>query len=579
METPLALSNLASLLLVGGLAIVPLCCTVAWLLLRARRLAARHGVQLEKLHDEIWELREQAAARERAEAASEAKSRFLATVSHEFRTPLNGILGMADLLRETAPDAEQSSYIDAIKTSGTALATLIEEILDFSKIEAGRLELARDNFDLAELVEGVVELIAPRAHAKGLDIAARVEPDVPRLLCGDAQRLRQVLINLLGNAVKFTAAGGAGLRVSLQADGLLHFGIADTGPGVPLSRRAAIFEEFEQAGAPGLPRHGGSGLGLAISQRIIQKMGGVIALDCPEQGGSVFHFSIVLDATPFSIAPDNLASSTLMALRDASALVVANSPFEAPALAALLADIGAASSVLRDRDSALAALALKPAPRVVVVDSALGEDAALEIARAARAAGCAVSLVLFSPFERRALGRATVEAFDGWLVKPVRPRSLRARLDGRPAAARHAVSPAAPASGRGLNVLLAEDNDINALIASRMLGKLGARVTRVGDGRAAVAAAELAMSGGGERYDLILMDIRMPELDGLAATLAIRAAEAGAGAPRCRIVALTANAFEEDRRAALAAGFDAFMTKPVDVADIAALLRDHRIAA
>ena len=308
MDAVETLSRLAAPQNLAVLASIGLAGLVWWLVWRGRRQAARTAALVEDLHDEIWELREEAAARERAEAASEAKSRFLATVSHEFRTPLNGILGMADLLRDTAPDAEQTSYIDAIKASGTALATLIDEILDFSKIEAGRLELARDNFDLGELVEGVVELIAPRAHAKGLDIATRVEPDVPRLLCGDAQRLRQVLINLLGNAVKFTATGGAGLHVSRPADGRLHFSIVDTGPGVPAPRRAAIFEEFEQAGAPGLPRHGGSGLGLAISQRIVHKMGGRIALDCPSEGGAVFHFSVALDPAPFGAALNEAAS-------------------------------------------------------------------------------------------------------------------------------------------------------------------------------------------------------------------------------------------------------------------------------
>ena len=237
------------------------------------------------MQDEIWELREQAAARERAEAASEAKSRFLATVSHEFRTPLNGILGMADLLRDTTLDAEQTSFVDSIRSSSASLATLIEEILDFSKIEAGRLELSQDNFDLRMLIEGVVELLAPRAQAKGLEIAARVGADVPVEVIGDAQRLRQVLINLIGNAVKFTASGGAGLRVEKLASGAIGFSVSDTGPGVPADRRAVIFEEFEQAEASGAQRHAGSGLGLAISQRIDGKMGGSIDLVCPASGG------------------------------------------------------------------------------------------------------------------------------------------------------------------------------------------------------------------------------------------------------------------------------------------------------
>lgn len=556
-----------------------------WLARSSRLGAARAAALTEKLQDEIWELRETAAARERAEAASEAKSRFLATVSHEFRTPLNGILGMADLLRDTALDAEQVSYIDTIKASGGALATLIDEILDFSKIEAGRLELAQDNFDLALLVEGVIELVAPRAQAKGLEIAARINPDVPCRLSGDAQRLRQVLINLTGNAVKFTAAGGAGLRIASLPDGRLRFSIADTGPGVPVQRRAAIFEEFEQAGGPGGQRHGGSGLGLAISQRIVAKMGGVIELDCPATGGSVFTFAIRLSPAMRNEAETGAVTACLQApeppphLAGAIALIVARSPFEAGFLGEALAGAGAQLMHAAGVPEALALLAGEAAPRLVLVDSALGELACEEIARAARAAGAGTTLVLFSPFERRALGRSVLEAFDGWLVKPVRPRSLFARLSGAAAAREPQGKPPPERLQTGLNVLLAEDNDINALIAGRFLAKLGVRVTRVSDGRAAVLAAQAAMDGGVAAFDVIFMDIRMPELDGLSAALEIRAAERRSGAARVRIVALTANAFEEDRQLAQAAGIDDFLTKPVDLADLAAVLPQKRFAA
>ena len=552
-----------------------------WLAWRRKPALARAAAATEKLQDEIWELREQAAAREKAEAASEAKSRFLATVSHEFRTPLNGILGMADLLRDTELDAEQASYVDTIKSSGGALATLIDEILDFSKIEAGRLELAQDNFDLALLVEGVLELLAPRAQAKGLEIAARIGPDVDCLLRGDAQRLRQVLINLMGNAVKFTAVGGAGLRVARLPDGRLRFSIADTGPGVPALRRAAIFEEFEQAGEPGSQRHGGSGLGLAISQRIVAKMGGVIDLDCPASGGSVFSFAIGLDlATRHEGGPAPQTQGVMLDLSGALTLIAANSPFEARYIGEALETAGARVTHAANALQAIAALAGGSKPRLVLVDSALGELAAEEIARAARAAGVQTTLVLFSPFERRALGRAALDAFDGWLVKPVRPRSLFARLSATSGAgAPDLARPAAPMPEQGLNVLLAEDNDINALIAGRFLAKLGARTTRVSDGRAAVIAAQAAIDGFAPAFDVILMDIRMPELDGLSAALEIRAAERRARAPRTRIIALTANAFEEDRRLAQAAGIDDFLTKPVDIADLAAALLAKRLAA
>lgn len=228
---------------------------------------------LESLRDEVWELKAAEAARERAEAASEAKSRFIATVSHEIRTPLNGLLGMAELLASTSLNAEQGTYVEAIRSSGAALASLIDEILDFSKIEAGKLELAREPFDLAGLVEGVVELLAPRAQGKGLDIASFIAADLPTRVVGDAARLRQVLLNLAGNAVKFTSAGGVGLRVTKSED-KLEFAVIDTGPGIPEQGRQAIFAEFEQGDGSTTRRHEGTGLGLAISQRLAEAMGG-----------------------------------------------------------------------------------------------------------------------------------------------------------------------------------------------------------------------------------------------------------------------------------------------------------------
>ena len=274
------------------------------------------------------------------------------------------------------------------------------------------------------------------------------------------------------------------------------------------------------------------------------------------------------------------AQDAIPDLSGALALIAANSPFEARYIGEALETAGARVTHAATAQQAIAALAGGAKPRLVLVDSALGELAAEEIARAARAAGVQTTLVLFSPFERRALGRATLDAFDGWLVKPVRPRSLFARLSvPSGASAPDLARPVAAMPEQGLNVLLAEDNDINALIAGRFLAKLGARATRVSDGRAAVIAAQAAIDGFAPAYDVILMDIRMPELDGLSAALEIRAAERRARAPRTRIIALTANAFEEDRRLAQAAGIDDFLTKPVDIADLAVALPRKRLAA
>jgi len=535
---------------------------------RAHRRDARLADEIEILRDEIWELKEAAAARQRAEAASEAKSRFLATVSHEIRTPLNGILGMAGLLAETRVNGEQKSYIEAIRSSGAALASLIDEILDFSRIEAGKLDLVEAPFEITALVEGVVELLAPRAQGKGLEIATSIAPDVPRVLIGDGARLRQVLLNLAGNAVKFTQSGGIGVRVAMAPNGV-RFAVADTGPGVPEERRAAIFEDFEQGDGSASRKFEGTGLGLAISKRIVEKMKGRLALDHTSSNGSVFSFTAALKAGSAPPAPEPPR------LTGRRALIVGQSPFEAPYLGERLAAAGAQSIRAEGVEAAIAILEQKPSADIVIVDCAMGEDATRRLAGAARAAGVARSLVLFSPFERRAFGQNSLNGYDGWLVKPVRSGSLIARLVGEAGQASphdEAADIRLALPRRGLRVLVAEDNEINALLARKHLERLGAVPARARDGLEAVQLAHMGMIGERDPFDIILMDIRMPGIDGLEAARQIRDAEAETKAERVRIVALTANAFEEDRRAAIEAGIDAFLTKPVDVAELARAL-------
>ena len=530
------------------------------------RIDANHPAELQCVGRDVTSRMETeralAEARDHANAANRAKSRFLAMTSHEFRTPLNGIIGMSGLLLDTPLTPEQTTYARAVKASGDALLSLIEELLDYSKIEAGKIELESRPFVLPDLIEDITELLAPRAQARQIEIACYVDERLPLDVMGDAARLRQVLLNLASNAVKFTSHGGVALIVEPGIwPNEISFLVRDTGIGISPDAQQRIFREFEQADEHIAQQYGGSGLGLAISERIVRRMGGRIALESIPGEGTTFEVSIPLQAS-------NTSSSTTWTAPDLTGkavMVVTPQTIAASLVARRLGRWGA--QICETSDLTVAeALLPERAWHAIVVDHALGADAVRAFGE--RAISHATHrLAMFTPAERHDLRPAEMAAFTGYLVKPVRAASLAARLvpeaplapelPDESEATRTSVVP------KKLSILVAEDNEINALLIRSLLTKLGHEAVICTNGRETLESW-IAAETAGARYDVVLMDVQMPELSGIEATRMIRTRESERGLSRTKILALTANALVEDRYACFEAGMDGFLVKPLD---------------
>ncbi|HUE87928.1 MAG TPA: response regulator [Vicinamibacterales bacterium] len=525
-------------------------------------------------------VKELETARRRAEEAVEVKSAFLANMSHEIRTPLNAILGMTALALQTRLTADQRDYMATVKSSAESLLAIINDILDFSKIEAKRLDLDRAEFDVREAVGNAAKLLAVRAAEKGIELACHIAADVPEVLIGDEGRLRQVLLNVMGNAVKFTDAGEVVLRVTVEtADerrATLHCSVTDTGIGIPHDKQAQIFQAFTQADSSTTRRYGGTGLGLAIALRLVELMAGRMWVASEAGRGSTFHFTAAFDLPRETVELSGAARRK--ALEGLRVLVVDDNATNRRILDEMLTSWRMMPTVVPDAKGALAVLrgAASGAGRfdVVISDCQMPEVDGFTLARQVKrdqALATTPVVLLTSIASPQDVVRCRKLGIDAYLTKPVKHSDLLdALMTAFGVSTRRPPSTPRPAPRRGgpLRILVVEDNLVNRKLVTRLLQKRGHRITAVDNGRAAMKAVTSPI---GPQFDVVLMDVQMPEMNGLEATAAIRHHEQGEGT-HVPIIALTAHAMPADRERCLAAGMDGYLAKPIDVEELIALV-------